>query len=325
MVAWANLHGGFLFGLVPVGVAAFVEAVHWIRRVDGDEHRRRVRNLVLIFVACVAAAVVNPRGISLYGYVIQPQFAGVQQSFIAEWQSPNFHVLEERGFELMLLLIPIAFALRRPSLWDVCLTVAVSYLALSAVRHSALFVAAETPLLIWSFSSGWQRMELARRVTAWSALRPRAMLGGAIAVLAVAVLGTGLFVRSTLSGQTRATAANFPVGASNWLAAHPTVGTHMFDQYGWGGYLISRFYPDPNRRVFSFGEATLLGTTVMQQVADVELGNPDWQQIFTEHGIDYVIDVPEAPAVLALEIDSQWTKVYDDGLAVIMVKNSALG
>jgi hypothetical protein len=308
-----------------VGVAAFVEAVHWIRRVDGDEHRRRVRNLVIIFVACVVAAVLNPRGISLYGYVIQPQFSGVQQSFIAEWQSPNFHVLEERGFEAMLLLVPIAFALRRPSLWDVCLTLAVSYLALSAVRHSALFVAAETPLLIWSFSAAWQRMAPARRITEWMAPRSKAMLGGAVAVLVVASVGTGLFVRSTLSGQTRATAANFPVGAADWLAAHPTVGTHMFNQYGWGGYLISRFYPEPDRRVFSFGEATLLGGKVMQQVADVELGNPDWQRIFAEYGIDYVLDVPEAPAVLALEVDPRWTTVYDDGLAVIMVKNSALG
>ncbi len=325
MVAWANLHGGFLFELVPVGVAAFVEIIHWIRRVDGDEHKRRVRNLIIIFVACVVAAVLNPRGISLYGYVIQPQFSGVQQSFIAEWQSPNFHVLEERGFELMLLLIPIAFALRRPSLWDVCLTLAVTYLALSAVRHSALFVAAETPMLIWSFSSGWDRLALARRTSEWMALRAKAMLAGAAAVLVIAIVGTGLFVRSTLDRQTTATAANFPVGASDWLAAHPTVGTHMFNQYGWGGYLISRFYPDPNRKVFSFGEATLLGNKVMQQVADVELGNPDWQQIFAEYDIDYVIDVPEAPEVLALEVDPQWTQVYDDGLAVIMVKNSALG
>src|ERR1700680_2179595 len=45
MVAWANLHGGFLFRLVPVGVAAVVEAIHWIRRVDGDVHKRRTRNL----------------------------------------------------------------------------------------------------------------------------------------------------------------------------------------------------------------------------------------------------------------------------------------
>jgi hypothetical protein len=324
MVAWANLHGGFLFGLVPVGVAGFVEAIHWIRRVDGDVHRRRTRNLVLIFVGCVAAALINPHGIGLYSYVIQPQFSSVQQNFIAEWQSPNFHVLEERGFELMLLLIPLAFALRRPSLWDVCLTLVVTYAALSAVRHSALFVAAETPMLVWSFTAGWERTSPARRVTEWMVPRARLVLGGAVAVLVIAVLGTGLFVRSTLSGQTRATAANFPVGAADWLASHPTVGTHMFNQYGWGGYLIYRFYPDPDRRVFSFGEATLLGNKVMQQVSDVELGNPDWQQIFAEYGIDYVIDVPGAPEVLALEVDPQWTKVYDDGLAVVMVKNTGL-
>jgi hypothetical protein len=324
MIAWANLHGGFIFGLVPVGVAAFVEAVHWIRRVDGDEHKRRTRNLVLVFAACVVAALVNPYGIHLYGYVIQPQFSAVQQNFIAEWQSPNFHVLEERGFEAMLLLVPIAFVLRRPSLWDVCLTLVVSYLALSAVRHAALFVAAETPLLIWSFSAGWERFAPAARVREWIAPRARDMLAGAVAILVIAILGTGYFVRSTLSNQARATAANFPVGASDWLAAHPTVGTRMFDQYGWGGYLISRFYPDPNRRVFSFGEATLLGTDVMQQVSDVETGNADWQQIFAKWGIDYVIDVPGAPAVLALEVDAQWTKVYDDGFAVIMVKNTAL-
>src|SRR5580700_5011027 len=290
MIAWANLHGGFLFGLVPVGVAAFV----------------------------------NPNGIHLYSYVIQPQFSAVQQNFIAEWQSPNFHVLEQRGFEAMLLLVPVAFVLRRPSLWEVCLTVAVSYLALSAVRHAALFIAAETPLLIWSFSAGWERMAPAARVRAWVVPRSRDLLAGAAAILVIAALGTGYFVHSTLSNQARATAANFPVGASDWLAAHPTVGTRMFDQYGWGGYLISRFYPDPNRRVFSFGEATLLGTKVMQQVIDVETGNADWQQIFAEWGIDYVIDVPGAPAVLALEVDPQWTKVYDDGLAVIMVKNTAL-
>ena len=113
----------------------------------------------------------------------------------------------------MLLLRAGRIRLRRPSLWEVCLTVAVSYLALSAVRHAALFVAAETPLLIWSFSAGWERMAPAARVRAWIAPRARDMLAGAAAILVIAVLGTGYFVHSTLSNQARATAANFPVGA----------------------------------------------------------------------------------------------------------------
>jgi hypothetical protein len=324
MVAWANLHGGFLFGLVPVGVALVTEAIHWIRRADVDTHRRRTRNLLLILIACLVAASLNPHGINMYAYVIQPQFAAVQQSFIAEWQSPNFHVLQERGLELMLLLIPVAFTLRRPSLWEVGVTVVVSYMALTAVRHAALFVAVETPLLIWSFSAGLERVPEARQVAAWIMPRSRQVLIASAAVLVVAIAGTGLFVRSTLSGQTRATAANFPVKASDWLASHPTIGTRMFNQYGWGGYLIYRFFPEPNRRVFSFGEATLVGPTVMQQMSDVELGSPDWQEIFALYRIDYVIDVPGAPEVLALQVDPQWTQVYNDGFAVILVKNSAL-
>ena len=324
MVAWANLHGGFLFGLVPVAVAAFVEAIHWVRRVDGDIHKRRTRNLVVVFVGCCLAGAVNPHGINLYPYVIQPQFSPVQQSFIAEWQSPNFHVLVERGLEMMLLLVPIAFVLRRPSLWDVCLTVVVAVAALSAVRHAALFVAAETPLVIWSLSSGWGRTSLAGRVAAWMVPRSKALLRGSMAMVIVLALGTGLFVRSTLAYQTAATAANFPVGAADWLAAHPTVGTRVFNQYAWGGYLISRFYPEPGRRVFSFGEATLLGNALMQQVSDVETGQPDWQRILAEYGVDYVIDVPSAPEVDALSVDPAWTKVYDDEVAVILVKNSAL-
>ena len=156
-------------------------------------------------------------------------------------------------------------------------------MALSAVRHSALFVAAETPMLIWSFSPGWERCRAGARVRRVDRAESQATCSPARSrCLSSPFSGTGYFVRSTLSNQSAATAANFPVGAADWLAAHPTVGTHMFNQYGWGGYLIYRFYPDPNRRVFSFGEATLLGNKVMQQVSDVELGNADWQQIFAE-------------------------------------------
>jgi hypothetical protein len=58
----------------------------------------------------------------------------------------------------------------------------------------------------------------------------------------------------------------------------------------------------------------------MQEVSDVETGNPDWAQIFMGYDINYVIDVPSAPEILALELDPGWTKVYDDGFAVIMVE-----
>ena len=194
---------------------------------------------MLVFVACVVAAFVNPNGIHLYSYVIQPQFSAVQQNFIAEWQSPNFHVLEERGFELMLLLVPVAFVLRRPSLVGGMpdrrrlLPGAVRGASLGALRRGGNAFAHMVVL----GRLGADGAACAACARGWRHV-PGTMLAGAAAILVVAALGTGYFVHSTLSNQARATATNFPVGASDWLAAHPTVGTRMFDQYGWGGYLI---------------------------------------------------------------------------------------
>ena len=72
------------------------------------------------------------------------------------------------------------------------------------------------------------------------------------------------------------TATTYPVGAADWLAAHPDVGTRMYNQYGWGGYLAYRFYPHPNRRVFIFGEAALMGDRLLNKYEDVQTLRPTW-------------------------------------------------
>ena len=94
----------------------------------------------------------------------------------------------------------------------------------------------------------------------------------------------------------------------------------MFNAYDWGGYLIYRFYGDPNRRVFIYGEATELGNQLLQQVSDVENSEPDWQTILSEHRVDYVVERTYSALSMALSVDPGWEQVYDDGFAVIFVK-----
>ena len=98
----------------------------------------------------------------------------------------------------------------------------------------------------------------------------------------------------------------------------------MFNAYDWGGYLIYRFYGDANgdanRPVFIYGEATELGNQLLQEVSDVENAEPDWQTILTEHGVNYVVERTDSALSMALGVDPQWKRVYDDGFAVIFVK-----
>ena len=145
-------------------------------------------------------------------------------------------------------------------------------------------------------------------------------------VTALALAGLAGFVgeatRQHLAEQEALTRAGYPVGAADWLAAHPEVGSRMFNSYGWGGYLVYRFYPSPQRRVFVFGEATLMGDQELQRYADVERIRPDWQQELDRAGVDYVVFNRSAALSDALGVDPAWRLVYRDSVAVIYVRSS---
>ena len=320
-VVWANLHGGFVYGLAVVGLAAFTETVLWVASPRDPTHRRRSLRLWAVLVGCGIAGLVNPLTIRAYLAAIETQTSAVQQTFIAEWHSPNFHSAEEFGLELLLLLVVFAMAFRRPRLWDALLTLVGVYAALSAVRNAPLAAAALTPMVAWSAAGWWERRIAWRdRFEAWTRRRASDLLVLAAMGAVIVAAGTAGFAAYTLSGQTASTEANFPVGAADWLAAHPSVGTRMFNEYDWGGYLIWRFYPDANRRVFIYGEATELGNPLLQEVSDVETAQPDWQRILTENRVDYVIERTDSSLTMALSVDPQWREVYADSLAVIFVK-----
>jgi hypothetical protein len=313
MVVWANLHGGFV-----VGLAAVTETVLWLLSPQDGAHRRRSIRLWAVLVACGVAGLLNPLTIRAYLAAIQTQTSAIQQSFIAEWHSPSFHSPGELGLEILLLLVVFAMAFRRPRLWDALLTVVGIYAALSAVRNAPLAAAALTPMVAWALAGAWERSRWRDRFAAWVRRRASDLLILVTAGTLLVAAGTVGVMTYTLHGQTASTDANFPVGAADWLAAHPSVGTRMFNAYDWGGYLIYRFYPE--RPVFIYGEATELGNMLLQQVSDVENSEPDWQTILNEHGVDYVIERTDSALTMALSVDPQWKEVYEDSFAVIFVK-----
>ena len=120
--------------------------------------------------------------------------------------------------------------------------------------------------------------------------------------------------------QQQADASNYPVGAADWLAAHPEVGTRMFNQYGFGGYLAYRFYPDPNRRVFIFGEAALMGDDLLNEYADVYYVRSNWKKVLDKYRVDYVVENKGDPLPNLLATQPDWKLVYEDKVSVIYVR-----
>jgi len=321
MVLWANLHGGWVIGFAWLGVALVAELIGWAWDRENPAHRAHVRFLAIITAFSVIAVAATPHGLSLYPYPFQTQGSIAQQKLIVEWFSPDFHQVYLRPFEAMIFLVIIGFALHRPSIYELLLTLLGLGLALQSVRNVALFVAVATPVMINSYSAYWKEVSAAR---GWKLeLPPRRVFAIVTAIVLVVIAGatTLRIADSTSQAKQRSLdQSSYPIAAADWLAAHPEVGTRMYNQYGWGGYLAYRFYPDPNRRVFIFGEAALMGDSLLNQYQDVQTLRSDWKQVLDQYQVDYVVyNRGEALAnVLATQPD--WTLAYQDSVAVIYVR-----
>jgi hypothetical protein len=321
MVVWANLHGGWVIGFVWLGVALVAEAIRWVSDRSNPAHRMHLRFLAMIAAISVVAVAATPHFLSLYPYPFQTQGSVAQQKLIVEWFSPDFHEIHVRPFEFMMFVVIAGFALRRPSLYEFLLTMVALGLALQSVRNLVLFVAAATPVMINTYSELWKGISRERR---WSfSIPPRRLFATLTAIVLLVIAGvTVVRVTDSLGAaqQNRLTVGDYPVKAADWLAANPQVGTRMFNQYGWGGYLAYRFYPDEHRKVFIFGEAALMGDGLLNQYEDVVTLRSNWKAVLDEYQVDYVVyNKGEALAnVLATQPD--WTLAYEDSIAQIYVR-----
>jgi len=321
MALWANLHGGWVIGFVWLGVAFMAELIGWAWNPSNPAHRAHVRFLAIITAASAVAVLATPHGFSLYLYPFQTVASAAQEKLIVEWFSPDFHQPFLRPFELMVFLLIVGFALRRPSLYDVLLSLVALALAQQSVRNVALFVAATTPVLIRSYSEYWKEISAAR---GWKLRLPTRRIFALITALALLVvtLATTVHIVNEISPshQKSLTASNYPGGAADWLAAHPEVGTKMYNQYGWGGYLDYRLYPQPNRRVFIFGEAALMGDDLLNDYEDIQTLRSNWRTLLDKYGVDYVVYNRGEALANVLVTDPGWKIVYQDSVAVIYVR-----
>ena len=321
MILWANLHGGWVIGFAWLGAAVVAELLNWAIDKDNPAHWMHVRRLVVVGVLSAVAVAATPHFLSLYPYPFQTQGSEAQQRLIVEWASPNFHNVELRPFEAMIFLAVVGFALKRPSLYDLLLVLLGLALALQNVRNVALFIAALTPVLITTYGEWWKELAAAHRWT--FQLPPRrtfAVVTSIVLVLIAVVTTVRIYGNVNPAHQAALDSQTYPVAAADWLEAHPGIGTRMFNQYGWGGYLAYRFFPEPNRKVFIFGEAALMGDGLLNDYEHIYTLHSDWKTLLDTYGIDYVVENKGDPLPNVLATQPDWTLVYQDSVAVIYVR-----
>ncbi|MCC6604893.1 MAG: hypothetical protein IT327_16915 [Anaerolineae bacterium] len=341
---WANLHSGYLLGVVLLGTYAVGDvAQRWLATpTERTLGKTAVTHLFGATFASFLAAAVNPSGIELWLYPFLTLGSGPMQAYIQEWHSPDFHQTYFWPFAVMLALgvlgwvfsknypqndlavagvpaAPPTGAVMRPAgahvtITDLLLFLGTGAAGLLSARHIPLFAIVAAPILARSWLNVLPGSRLAGGESTQQPAKPIfAVLNWLLLVVAV---GTAVIWSLTkISGNEAAIAARYPVAAVDYLAASGLDEARGYNSYNWGGYLIWRGVP-----VFVDGRADVYGDPFLLYYRRTFDVLPGWQEPLDEYNVDYVLMEAGSPLTAVLAASPDWTEVYADDLAQIFVR-----
>ena len=314
IVVWANLHSGYLLGIVTLAVYAVGERLE--ARRDGGRPMavEAGRRLPAVAIASFVGAALNPSGLALWTYPLETLRSDAMREYIQEWHSPDFHSTWFWPFALMLVVAVVAVVAspRRPGVTQMLLLAGTGLAGLQSMRHIPLFAIVAIPIVAEQIEVALDAQRVRTRTR--PPLRSTA-IAPLLAVLGM-VVGVG-GVAAAISANDDAVAATYPVDAVDAILTSDLADARGYNAYGWGGYLIWR-----DIDVFIDGRADVYGDEFMRLHFQAEKLEADWREPLDTFDVDYVLLAPDAEFGLVLDEAADWTEVYSDEVAVIWARCS---
>jgi hypothetical protein len=335
---WANLHGAFVATFPVLTIYAAGEWVEFASRCEwwSEKLRRVLRTYVVVGALSAVAALATPYGLKLYEHLWRYLTDAKLLSTISEFQSPNFHTLDGKLIEILLLLSAIACAnaIRRRRFVEAGLLVLWGHMTLQSERHVTLAAVMLAPIIAEQFSAliseGADRAaagmnKAARAVRAardWyrEVMRIDRQLTGVFASGVVFVF----VISMTVSGLADKVAPShfnpirFPAAAADFiLRTKPEGNMYSSDQFG--GYLIYRLHPQ--FKVFVDGRSDFYRQgSVLDDFDRIATIKPQWSGLLDKYDIRWMTLRRDEPLALIALASGRWQSVYEDSVAQILIR-----
>ena len=302
MLAWANLHGSFVFGLVLLawfGLEALVRTA---------DRRRALTGWGLFGLVSLLAAIATPHGFE--GLLFPIQVSGMDSlPLIREWRPTSLS--EDLLFLAVLAGVALVLVARRVRVGPLrlVLLLLLTWLALQHVRHQSVLAIVAALLLAGPFARSGEGEEGEGR-------RPRpapswllVLFAGGLVLVAAARLALPMERASSASNPLEAIAAVPPE-----LRRRP-----VLNSYGFGGPLIlAGIRPYIDGRADMYGDAFLI-----EHQAMVNGDLAAFRRAVARWDIGWTILEPEAPLTARLDGEPGWRRIHADRWAVIHVRDPA--
>ena len=305
MALWANLHGGFVFGLVlmaPIALDAVLNA-------DAASRKPLALRWAVFGLAALLASCCTPYGWNSLLASQKILALGAALRLIREWQAADFSDIA--AFEVCLLLglgLALWRGVKLPPM-RIVLLLGLIHMALAQDR-AAEILGLLAPLVL--------AVPLARQiggpeVSAFAVAAPmrRGLLAGvAIALVAGTVAYTAVY---RFEPHPRGAPA---AAVAELKKLNPG---HVFNDYDFGGYLIANGVP-----TFIDGRTELYGEKFfMDYIEAVAVMNPETLfRLLDEYKIEATLMRTQTSANRLIDHIDGWQKVYSDDIATLHVRTS---
>lgn len=323
IVVWVNLHGGFILGLLLIGVY-FIGNVLALKK-GNEENKKFIKNkikkLFMIGLLCILASMINPIGYKIiffpFKFITQKYLA----NYISEFMPTNMQ--EQLAFQIFFFfcLTIILISKKKFDLTEGLLFLLLTYMSFKSVRYTTLFPLIVSPIIV-------KKLDFTIKETNFKTIkfikekgenigRAQKSAKGFIWVFIVIIASIILIKKEMI-------VYNFndekhPVDAVNFLLEEEIKG-NMFNNDEFGDYLIYAAYP--KYKVFLDGRSDMYGEEMIEKYLEVIRIKSDWKKVLAEYGIDWVFYNSKSILSRYLYEQEDWHLIYADKVAHIYVKKN---
>ena len=330
-LVWANLHGGFVAGLLQLSLIIGTSAiVRWMsdRQIlfSGrfDEPLlswMEVRQLTAIMAISAGITLLNPYGWRLYHEIVDSLSNRFMLETLQEWQPLSMSGLAGRSYALYLAGLIVAMALWYRRIEPVRWVIGVVFLAFSFrhMRNIPFFLIVSLPLCAELLSDGYAGLR--RRWPFSDVAANRADFAAAVLTAAILMwLGPEHMHRIVLSGTRPAEyfkTTSYPIEAVEWMRANrDQTGQRLYNDYAYGGFLLwwmpgTRIFIDGRMPAWRSGERVIFRDYMALTGAHPDLS------ILTKYSVDWALVRKQTPLEEDLARHAGWSRIYDDQKAAI--------
>lgn len=328
---WANLHGGFLMGLLILAVFFTAEGLKYLiqkwwpkfylrlRISELSLAAPQLRHLLIVGLGSGLVTLINPYGWGLYYDFYKLFTTPFATASIAEWQPVILSNIGAQNYTFyisaLLFLLLLTYRKVEPTRW--LLMGVFFYLSLLYWRNLPFFMI---------ISVGF----LAETIYRHTHLVFDDIMRNRYVLLAITVVVAGIMaqwisdvVPKTLNLDATFRAVGYPIAAVRWAQANlDKIGTRLFNEYGHGGFLIWQF---PEQKVFIDGRMPYWknddNRLIFYDEQQIMAARPGAIELMeNEYGVDWVMIRAGLPLDWALDGQKDWEKVYYDRSEVIYRK-----